>query len=68
MDVKKDIVFRLSTIYVIAAIIAFAIIIRIFVLQFVQNKEYEETEEKVQYKTEKPHLNGEIFVHGMERY
>jgi cell division protein FtsI (penicillin-binding protein 3) len=53
MDVKKDIVFRLSTIYVIAAIIAFAIIIRIFVLQFVQNKEYEETEEKVQYKTEK---------------
>ena len=53
MDVKKDIVFRLSTIYIIAAVIALAIIIRVFQLQFIQNEKYEQTAETVQYKTVK---------------
>jgi cell division protein FtsI (penicillin-binding protein 3) len=53
MDVKKDIVFRLSAIYIIAAVIACAIIVRIFILQFVQNDKYEGEDNKVQYRTEK---------------
>jgi len=53
VDVKKDIVFRLSTVYIIAAVIAFAIIVRIFQLQFIQNQKYEQTAETVQYKTVK---------------
>jgi len=53
MDVKKDIVFRLSVIYITAAIIAVLIIGRILQLQFFQNKKYEQTAEEAQYKTVK---------------
>lgn len=51
MDVKKDIVFRLSTVYIIAAIIALTIVGRILQLQFIQNDKYEQAAEEVQYKT-----------------
>lgn len=53
MNIKEDIVFRLTVIYVVAAIIAVLIIGRIFQLQFFHDEKYEKVIEEVQYKAGK---------------
>jgi cell division protein FtsI (penicillin-binding protein 3) len=53
MDVRKDISWRLAIIYVLVAIVASIILVKILYLQFVNNEIYEEQVKQLQFKYEK---------------
>ena len=52
MDIKRDIVIRLGVIYTIAIVIAVAIIVRIFWLQFILDEDFRGKDNEVQYRTD----------------
>lgn len=57
MDVRKDISWRLASIYIIVALIAFGILVKIFSLQFINNEKYEKEAQDLQFKYQKTNPN-----------
>jgi cell division protein FtsI (penicillin-binding protein 3) len=64
MSVRDEIVWRSAVVYVVVALLAVVLLVRILVLQYVQRDKWSAMSEKYVYKTaEVPAIRGDILAH-----